>query len=221
MLDRYNTVEERCSNGKTIKIVGTPYIYKMDGEDKKAYLLNDYEKDDNEFLINVVHGMLLEKPFIKEIEHTVVTDILDTKADLTLSGHYHTGFGVIKLNGKTFLNPGSLTRCSNTTEEYKRMPQYALIEINEDFKLDIKLIDVKCAKLGFEVLDREYIEKHKNDKLEVLNFENTIREAANFDKYDYYSVLEEIIKSDNVEKAVIDEAKKRLERAEEDIHGQD
>lgn len=221
MLDRYNTVEERCSNGKTIKIVGTPYIYKMDGEDKKAYLLNDYEKDDNEFLINVVHGMLLEKPFIKEIEHTVVTDILDTKADLTLSGHYHTGFGVIKLNGKTFLNPGSLTRCSNTTEEYKRMPQYALIEINEDFKLDIKLIDVKCAKPGFEVLDREYIEKHKNDKLEVLNFENTIREAANFDKYDYYSVLEEIIKSDNVEKAVIDEAKKRLERAEEDIHGQD
>ena len=80
---------------------------------------------------------------------------------------------------------------------------------------------MKCAKLGFEVLDREYIEKHKNDKLEVLNFENTIREAANFDKYDYYSVLEEIIKSDNVEKAVIDEAKKRLERAEEDIHGQD
>ena len=221
MLDRYNTVEERCSNGRAIKIVGTPYIYKMDGDDKKAYLLNDYEKDDNEFLINVVHGMLLEKPFIKEIEHTVVTDILDTKADLTLSGHYHTGFGVIKLNGKTFLNPGSLTRCSNTTEEYKRMPQYALIEINEDFKLDIKLIDVKCAKPGFEVLDREYIEKHKNDKLEVLNFENTIREAANFDKYDYYSVLEEIIKSDNVEKAVIDEAKKRLERAEEDIHGQD
>lgn len=33
--------------------------------------------------------------------------------------------------------------------------------------------------------------------------------------------LEEIMKSDNVEKEVIDEAKKRLEKAEEDIHGQD
>ena len=221
MLDRENTIEEKFSNGNSVKIIGTPYIYKMDAEDKEAYLLSEYDKKDGEFLINVVHGMLLEKPFIKEIEHTVVTDIINTKADLTLSGHYHTGFGIISLNDRIFLNPGSLTRCSNTTEEYKRMPQYALIEINDDLKPDIKLIDVKCAKPGYEVLDREYIEKHKNDKLEVLNFENSIKEAADFDKYDYYSVLEEIIESDNVEKEVIDEAKKRLEKAEEDIHGQD
>ena len=221
ILDRENIIEEKFSNGNIAKIIGTPYIYKMDAEDKEAYLLNNYEKKENEFLINVVHGMLLEKPFIKEIEHTVVRDILNTKADLTISGHYHTGFGIIRENGRTFLNPGSLTRCSNTTEEYKRMPQYALIELDENFKLDIKLIDVKCAKSGYEVLDREYIEKHKNDKLEVLNFESTIKEAADFDKYDFYSVLEEIVKAENVEKNVVDEAKQRLEKAEEYINGQD
>ena len=48
-----------------------------------------------------------------------------------------------------------------------------------------------------------------------------MKKAADFDKYDYYSVFEEIIKAEGVEKEVIDEAKKRLEKAEEDIHGQD
>ena len=33
----------------------------------------------------MVHGMLLNKPFIKGIPYTFIDDIKDTKADITLS----------------------------------------------------------------------------------------------------------------------------------------
>ena len=45
----------------------------------------------------MVHGMLLDRPFIKGIPYTLIEDIKDTLADITLSGHYHGGFKLLKL----------------------------------------------------------------------------------------------------------------------------
>ena len=35
--------------------------------------------------------MLLSKPFFEGIPYTLLDDIKDTEADITLAGHYHSG----------------------------------------------------------------------------------------------------------------------------------
>ena len=40
--------------------------------------------------------------------YTLIDEILETEADVTLSGHYHAGFDTKCIDKKYFINPGSL-----------------------------------------------------------------------------------------------------------------
>ena len=48
------------------------------------------------------------------IEHTKISEICNKiNADIVLTGHEHVGFGVVRRNGKLFVNPGALTRTTS------------------------------------------------------------------------------------------------------------
>lgn len=71
----------------TIAITGGHYELDMD-ETKKPYMIEEKKGD---YHIHIVHGMLTDHRWPEGVPHTLVDEVLDTKADLTIAGHDHKG----------------------------------------------------------------------------------------------------------------------------------
>lgn len=191
-----------------VQLTGQPYIYSIDEKiNISKYRVEKIDKKAN-FSIHMVHGMLLDRPFIKGIPYTLVDDIKDTKADITLAGHYHSGFGIIKSDDKYFVNPGSIIRITNSLKEIERIPQVVMITLKDDIK--IELIPLKSALPGEEVLDRQEIENFifKNERL--TQFKQSVDSTANFEKLDINEILLNISLTEEVSDKVKQEALKRI-----------
>lgn len=191
-----------------VQLTGQPYVYDIDTDDsKKKYILTTKD-DDIDYAVHIVHGMLLDKPFVKGIPYTLVEDIKDTKADVTLSGHYHSGFKTIEIDGKYFINPGSLVRITNSLREIDRIPQVAIIDFNEN--INICYIPLESALKGEEVLDRTEVEKHIFKSERLFEFKQTIDSAVDFEKMDINDVLIEVASSEGLTDEIKSEALKRI-----------
>jgi DNA repair protein SbcD/Mre11 len=192
----------------TVQLTGQPYTYSID----EKININKYkvEKIDKrvDFSIHMVHGMLLDRPFIKGIPYTLIDDIKDTKADITLAGHYHSGFGIIKSDDKYFVNPGSIIRITNSLREIERIPQVVMITLEDNIK--IELIPLKSALPGEEVLNRQEIENFifKNERL--TQFKQSVDSTANFEKLDINEILLNISLAEEVSDKVKQEALRRI-----------
>lgn len=191
-----------------IQLTGYPYTYNIDNEDNRDnYIIKNVDKSVN-YSIHMVHGMLLNKPFIKGIPHTLIDDIISTRADITLSGHYHSGFGIINIDGKFFINPGSLIRVTNTLSEINRMPEVAIIDLNET--INIELIRLETASEGKNILDRQEIENHIFKSEKLLEFKQTIGETIDFEKLEINEIIMEISGVEGISNQVKDEAFRRI-----------
>ena len=115
-----------------------------------------------DFPVNVVHGFLTDIAWGSKIPHTRIDDILQTEALITLTGHEHLGFGMIKRNGRYFINPGAVSRIRADFAEIARMPRVTILTLTKDADgnklVDVKFIYLKCAKPGEDILSREAIE---------------------------------------------------------------
>lgn len=192
----------------TVQLTGQSYIYNLDDKSNlKKYIVSEKDKQ-ADYSIHMVHGMLLDKPFIKGIPYTLLDDIKDTKADITLSGHYHSGFGIIKIDNKYFVNPGSIIRITNSLREIERIPKVVLIDLNEN--INIELLALKTAEQGDSVLDRHEIESfiYKNERL--FEFKQSIDETVNFEKLDINQILLEVSNAEGVSEEIKTEALKRI-----------
>ena len=174
---------------------------------RSNYIVKDVPKD-VDYAIHMVHGMLLNKPFIRGIPYTLIDDIKDTEADITLAGHYHSGFGIINTNGKYFVNPGSLIRVTNSLTEIERMPKVVIIDLNEN--INIELIELKVAAQGKDVLDRKEIENHIFKSERLFEFKQSIDTAVNFEKLEINEILMEVSNAEGVSEDVKEEALKRI-----------
>ena len=194
-------------DGIDLCLIGKSFKHDMDLSPKN-YIINrdDYPKAD--FYITIAHGFLTDKPFLKTVPHILIDDVLSTEADITLTGHYHTGYDIKYINNKYFANPGSMARVSNSIIEMKRIPSFILI----DFKngIDIKKIPLKTAKSGEEVLDREFIQTNRYKTERMHEFIETIDSSMNLDKFNLYDLITEITNSENFDEKVKDEAMKRI-----------
>ncbi len=191
-----------------VQITGQPYVYDIDDPINRKYYTLEEVDDTVNYAIHIVHGMLLDKPFIKGVPHTLVDDIKDTKADITISGHYHSGFEKICIDGKYFINPGSIVRISNSLREIDRRPKVIIIDLNDDIK--ISNVYLKTALSGDLVLDRKEIEKNIFQRERIYEFKQTIDSALNFDKMDINDVLIEVSKTEGLSEEVKIEALKRI-----------
>lgn len=194
--------------GIKVQLTGHPYTYDIDDQSNRSYyIVNEIPQDVN-YSIHMVHGMLLNKPFIEGIPYTLIDDIKDTKANITLSGHYHSGFGIINTNGKYFINPGSLVRVTNSLAEIDRMPKVVLIELNQS--INIELIQLKSSSQGKEILDRQEIENHIFKSERLFEFKQSIDKAINFEKLEINEILMEVSSAEGVSEEVKQEALKRI-----------
>lgn len=195
-------------NGIKVQITGQPYVYDIDDPVNRKYYILDEVDEDVDYSIHIVHGMLLDRPFVKGIPYTLIEDIKDTKADITLSGHYHSGFKPVVIDNKYFINPGSLVRITNSLREIERIPQVVLIELNE--KINISFIPLTTAQKGEDVLDRKEVEMHifKNER--IHEFKQSIDAALDFEKMDINDVLIQVSNSEGLNDDVKVEALRRI-----------
>lgn len=197
---------------KKIQLTGQHYYYGIDADDeKKGYII---KKDpDVDIAIHMVHGMLLEKPFFEGMAYTLIDRILETEADITLCGHYHTGFGTKYIDGKYFINPGSLVRINNSLNELLRMPKVIFLDIEDGIK--IQEIYLKNAMPGEDVLDRSKVEALSFRDKKLSQFIQSVYSTGQYDTFDINRIIEQISKQENLKDEVVQEALKRIGKAQE------
>lgn len=196
-------------DGITVQLTGMPYIYGLDRPEHRDYYVLDERDPKADYAIHMVHGFLMNKKFLDYVNHTLVSEISHTLADLTLCGHYHYGFEKEIVDGKIFINPGSVVRISNSLIEMERKPKILLITADKD-GLDVEEIYLKSARPGKEVLDRTEIEQHRFKQEEMIAFKEIVERATNMEKIDILDLITEIANSEEISKKVRDEALKRL-----------
>lgn len=175
LLSKENPMIFTDNDGTTISITGADYDLEMESDTSHdAYILDKKAAD---FDIHIVHGMLTDKDLGKLIKHTKVSEIKDTKADLTISGHDHIGFEPVEIEGKLFVNPGAIIRSSNDAAEMKRIPKVMLIEITKSAGITLTMLPLKSALPSEIVLSTE--KKHhvnNNDVEKMSDIVNDVKE---------------------------------------------
>ncbi len=197
-------------NGIKVGLTGLPYTYDIDSS-PEGYILKEVQEDVN-YSIHIVHGMLLDRPFVKGIPYTLIDDIVHTKADITLSGHYHAGFKTIEKDGKYFVNPGSLVRITNSLKEIERIPKVAIINLDEN--ISVEILPLLSAKPGEDVLDRTEMENSSLRSERIVEFKHSIDSTMNFEKMDLNDILIEVTLSEGVSNKVKEEALKRIAKSQ-------
>lgn len=199
-------------DGIKVQLTGQPYVYNIDHEGYRSNYIVDEISEEVDYSIHMVHGMSLNRPFIEGIPYTLIDDIKSTKADITLCGHYHSGFGIIKVDDKYFVNPGSLVRITNSLSEINRIPKVAIIELEDT--IDIKLINLETALDGNEILDRREIENHIFKSEMLFDFKQTIDRVINFEKLEINEILLEVSNAEGVSEEVKKEALRRISNSQ-------
>lgn len=203
-----------------VLLLGKDYSSYLDS-DKNNYIVKKSEiKYSADIIINIVHGFLIDKPFLKYVPHVLLGEILETDADITLSGHYHSGYPTQKIEGKYFSNPGSMVRISNSISEMTRRPKFLEINLDKD-NIEIKDVYLKSAKKGEEVLDRKKLveEQYRDERLMI--FSESIEQNVDLELLDLNLILDSISQSEEFDLKIREEAKLRLDRAKELINAND
>lgn len=203
---------------KKIQLTGQHYFYGIDADyGKKSYIIK--KDSDVDIAIHMVHGMLLEKPFFEGMAYTLIDEILETQADITLSGHYHAGFSTKCIDDKYFINPGSLVRINNSLNEFLRMPKVVILNLEDEIK--IEEIYLTKALPGEEVLDRTKVEALSFREKKLSEFIQSVYSTGQYDTFDINNILEQISKQQNLKDEVIMEALRRIGKAQELLGNED
>lgn len=207
-------------NDVTCELLGQAYNFEIDENYEKYYIAK--KSSDAQYCINIVHGMLMPKAFIPGVKYTMIDDILDTEADITLVGHYHTGFGVVKKDDKYFVNPGSLVRASAEKGEFKRKPSVVLIELTKN-NINIEMIPLKAALPAEEVLNMEYLNDEYDREIKLNDFFNLIDTNSDYEdlKIDIAKVIENIANEQHLDNKVKTNAIEKIEQARQQLNSGD
>ncbi|GAV22513.1 metallophosphoesterase family protein [Carboxydothermus pertinax] len=198
-------------NGIKLQLTGQGYHFDLDTErGREGYLVKNKEAD---LAIHIVHGMLLDRPFLQTVAYTLIDDIKDTQADLTLTGHAHLGFKEVTVNHRKFLNPGALVRTTVLAAEVNRRPQMVLIEAGRD-GITTKLLPLKSALPGEQVLNIEKATEMKLREERLARIKSEVRTSGDFRSLKLENILKEIAQKEQLPEEVRIEAIKRIAQAE-------
>lgn len=116
---------EPSLGGIKIRVVGIPYHGRSYDYERLAAI----KKGDEDYLVVVAHllaspqgGTMFENEDILKYE-----DLAQLPPDMWLFGHWHKDQGIQQVNGKWFVNMGSLTRGSIVQDEVERKPAIVLL----------------------------------------------------------------------------------------------
>lgn len=198
-------------DGRKLQITGSPSDFGIN-QNKQMFILK--EKDpDVDIAVHMAHAMIL-RGSASFGDYVPVNEIQDeTKADITLSGDFHLGFDTVEHDGKFFVNPGAMVRKYNFLEEINRIPQVALITIDDNLKITIDLMPLACACPGDEVLDRSQIIQKQEYEAKILEFKQTLATRTSHYSTDILDVVHYLAKQEQLESEILREILKRIDEA--------
>ncbi|MGE7305857.1 metallophosphoesterase [Priestia megaterium] len=209
------------ANGQKVKLSGVSSyaqldrnIYDLDGNilqhRSRDYIVDEFDGTPE---IRITHGFLSEKPILEDIPHTVIDEIYETKAAVTLTGHDHKGFPVTRLKYGLAYNPGGLSRVFASHSEMNRMPKFALVTINDDGTPTVEPVMCKVAKDGIEVMDRSLLDEKKRKEALLAEGRKTMRELfeeIDIEGVDLLKILDQYQQQKQTRPEVVKEVKRRL-----------
>jgi len=165
--------------------------------------------------IHVVHSMLLDRDPGFDMRHTLISEV-KTSAQVIISGHEHTGFGIVRResDGVLFINPGALCRLSAHVVEIERTVQVALLTV-ENGQATAELIPLKSARPGHEVLSREHIEAAAERESRIEEFLKLLASEGEAKFLEVREIVEDIAARENLPEAIKAEALRRIGEARE------
>jgi hypothetical protein len=172
-----------------------------------------------DFALHLTHGMLLEKPFFEGAAHTLLDAVMgQTVADVTFGGHYHPGWSkILEVDGRLFINPGSLVRIGYQSADFKRPIQVALLELQQGQPVKAELIRLQTARPGEEVLDKSTQETQMARERALADFIQGIGDTHQFEVLEVQAIMERIADNQGVPPKVKAEALRRLGLAQEEL----
>lgn len=198
-----------------IQLSGQPYIFDIDYKERYRQYYVVSKPKGIDYAIHMVHGMLLDKKRFEGVPYTLIENIIDTQADITLAGHFHSGFGVKRVNDRYFVNPGSLVRMTSSLAEIERWPSVVILDVSRADGVSVKLVRLKSAKPGKEVLDRTYIEQAQMKRNKLETFFQEIGAAGEFKRLDLAAIIQQVAGNEQISDEVREEALKRIALAEQ------
>lgn len=207
LVDKEHPIFFITEDGLKVAITGTHYHLEQDEKE----FIDDYivKEKLGDIHIHITHGMLSDKDMGKLIKHTLIDDIMETKADITLCGHNHIGFGIKYIDDKYFINIGSVTRYTGDLKEMTRKPEVALIDISKK-GIYVKEIPLKSAPEGSLVIDRSVIDEEKKKKAAIAKFRTEAESMKTKAKPDMSDFVESIAKNEAIPDEIKDDILERL-----------
>lgn len=219
LIDSYNPlIYTNKKTGKTLKVTASQSDFGID-KNREAFISTEKDSD---FLMHVIHAMLLRNSASLG-SYVPLNDIVDlTKADVTFSGHYHLGFETLiydsKLSGqrKIFSNPGALARKSALLEEVNREVKVHLYTFDcSTMEINIEEIPLKSALPSEEVLDRDMLEEEKIYQEKITNFKLSLLDKDFTLHVDPIELINSFLKEKDIPTEVKDEVIKRITLAKD------
>lgn len=197
--------------GVKLQITGSPADFGIN-RDKERIILKE-KSSDVDIAVHVVHAMILRDDTYFGDYVPVDSIKKETKADITLSGDFHLGFDTVEYQGKFFVNPGAIVRKCNFIEEINRIPQVALITIDNNLRITVELIPLSTARPGHEVLDRSIIIQRQEYERKIIEFKQTITTRDNYYSTDLMDIIQYLAKQEALEPEILQEILKRIDES--------
>lgn len=201
--------------GTTAIISGSGYSAQMD-IDPALYQpadISDLPSELGPFIrIHLVHGMALDHQIPDR--HTRITEV-QTDADVMITGHDHTGYGIRRIGKTLWINPGALCRVSASVTEMERTIQVAILTVNDDGTCEAELVPLQSARPGHEVLSREHLEQQALREQRTAEFLALLAGAE--EALDPAQLVDVVARQQQIPEPVKMEALKRLGQAKEKL----
>jgi len=157
-----------------ISVAGQEYYKDIDNGNMHDFEMQSTNNNAS-FNILAIHGYLCDKPQHPNIKHTLCDSII-TDADVILTGHFHESF-VYHGTDFSVYNPGSMMRVEQTSYNQNHLPQYGILEINNDngiVKHTYTLHSFQVAEPSDKVFDYTIKNQKKKTLITLENFKNSI-----------------------------------------------
>ena len=214
ILDENNPVVISDENA-IVALTGASASYDIDGEDKKHYIAKKVPNVDKH--IHLTHGFLTDKPW-PLVPHTLIKDILGTEADIVLSGHEHSGFGVVRKNNKLFCNPGSLLRVTAGIGDVGMTVRVFELDISREAVTDRFINCPETIALPSDiVLDRAKLLEEKAHEEKMLTFFSDLAavDIDELDTTDVFTLFRAFAEKEEIGQDIQNEVIRRLAIASE------
>lgn len=164
-----------AADGVKVRVVGIPYSMTRTLEDLRAI-----KKKDEDYLVAVVHALASENPpdhvqeFFGEPVFRYQDLVFKDGPDAWCFGHWHRDQGITTIEGRKFINQGSLSRGALVKENLTRIPKVALLEFDSD-GFEVSSIPLKVAPAE-EVFDLERKVRQDQESQSIETFVTHLQE---------------------------------------------